>query len=146
MEIPRKKKCSICHRVFRPDPRVAKRQRACSAEACQAERRRQTQASWRARNPRYAAEDRLKRRVATAQAAARRELDATGEPIQCPPPRWVPPELRSISWQLAVDEIGLAAADFLAWTATTVLALAKDERRGGRLCSSVFSAHLDDSS
>ena len=66
----RKRPCRICHRWFRPDARAGDRQRACSAASCQAERRRQAVAAWRARHPDYDREDRLRRRLQKEAAPA----------------------------------------------------------------------------
>jgi hypothetical protein len=60
----RKRPCCICRHWFRPDPRVGVRQRACRKVECQAARRRQTQAAWRARNPDYFIARRIQERGA----------------------------------------------------------------------------------
>lgn len=59
----RKRPCRICGRWFLPDPRVGARQRACSEPQCQRERHRRACEEWRARNPDYDREDRLRRRL-----------------------------------------------------------------------------------
>lgn len=48
--MPEKKPCGICRRWFKPDPRAGKRQRVCSAAACQSERPRRNAAAWREQN------------------------------------------------------------------------------------------------
>ena len=44
-----KRPCCVCRRWFAPDPRVGKRQKACSRDECQRERHRQNCAQWRER-------------------------------------------------------------------------------------------------
>jgi len=73
----RKRPCCICRRWFRPDPRVGVRQRACRQAECQAARRRQTQASWRKRNPDYFIARRIQERGALRQPP---------EPLRLPAP------------------------------------------------------------
>ena len=53
----RKRPCSYCRCWFTPDPRVGKRQRACTKPSCQEVRRVETQARWRASHPEYAVPD-----------------------------------------------------------------------------------------
>lgn len=59
----RKRPCRICRRWFLPDARVGDRQRVCGDEECQRERHRRACEQWRARNPDYDREDRLRRRL-----------------------------------------------------------------------------------
>jgi hypothetical protein len=113
--------------MFRPDCRVKDRQRACGREACQRQRRRQTQASWRDRNPTYPSAYRLKKRAVTAHAAQEGALDARGDPVECPAPLRVPRVLRSIPWDFAQAEIGVATTDLLAVLAMLLLAVVKDQ-------------------
>ena len=49
----RRGRCTACKRLFTPDPRVAKRQRTCSKEACQRRRHAAAQADWILRHPGY---------------------------------------------------------------------------------------------
>ena len=130
MELPKKKRCRICRKKFRPDPRVGPRQQACSRKSCQQKRRAQTQASWRARNPAYPKAYQLKKRATLTQAASDGELDATGEPVRRPEPLAVPSPLESIPWDFAQDEIGVVATDLLALLGLLLLRLAKDQRKG----------------
>src|SRR3989338_1881046 len=44
------KLCPICRKPFTPDPRAAKHQRVCSAEACQKERKRRKWRRWATRH------------------------------------------------------------------------------------------------
>ena len=123
-----KKRCSVCRKMFRPDPRVGDRQYACGEERCQHQRRAETQASWRSRNPAYQSAYRLKRRSVTAAAAA---AEGGGEragepPVDPPPPLRLPPALRAFPWDLAEAEIGFAGADLLALLAMVVVRLVKD--------------------
>jgi hypothetical protein len=110
----RKKPCSICRKWFRPDPRPGARQRACSQAECQAARRRKNQVRWRAANPDYAADYRLRQRSA-----------------QQPPPEplRVPPPLNQLPWDLAKDEFGAQGADFLGVMSALLLRAAKDQFR-----------------
>ena len=49
----RRRRCSACQRLFTPDPRVAKCQRACSREECQKRRHAAARADWVLRHPGY---------------------------------------------------------------------------------------------
>ena len=110
-----KKPCSICHRWFRPDARVGKRQRACGRADCQAAHRRKTQAVWRARNPDYFLAHRLQKRSAEKQRL---------EPLRLPAP------LSRLPWDVAQDEFGVQGADFLGVMGKVVLRAAQSEFRG----------------
>jgi hypothetical protein len=114
MPAPRKRPCSICRRWFRPDPRVGARQRACGKPDCQAARRKKTQARWRAKNPDYAAGYRLQRRNSQERAP---------EPLRVPAP------LNRLPWDVAKDEIGGKATDFLGVMGTLLVRSAKDQIR-----------------
>lgn len=107
-----KRPCSICKRWFYPDPRVGGRQEACSAPACQAARRKKTQAKWRAANPDYATARRLNERQ-----AKRGEFAPTvaHTPAKKPPPALsrMPPPLDQLPWDDAQDQFGPQRADFL---------------------------------
>jgi hypothetical protein len=46
----RHKRCRFCHELFRPDPRLGARQRACGAPACQRQRHARNCRAWRRRN------------------------------------------------------------------------------------------------
>ena len=111
---PRKRPCSICRRWFRPDPRVGVRQRACGKPECQTARRKKTQAHWRAKNPDYAAGYRLQQRSAQERPA---------ESLRVPSP------LNRLPWDVAKDEFGGKAADFLAVMGTLLMRSAKDQMR-----------------
>lgn len=114
MDLPKKKRCCVCRKSFRPDSRVRDRQRACGRESCQRQRRRQTQARWRSRNPTYQRSYRLKQRAAVARSAQAGELDADGALVEPPEPVWVPPILQSIPWDVAQCEIGVVTTDLVA--------------------------------
>lgn len=45
----RRRKCLFCSELFVPDPRNASRQKACSRKECQCQRKRASQAAWRAK-------------------------------------------------------------------------------------------------
>ncbi len=113
--------------MFRPDPRVGDRQRACGKEHCQRRRRAQTQTSWRSRNPAYQASYRLQKRAADSVAAER------GEQASPPAPLRLPPDLTTFPWDVAETVLGFAGADLLAILAILLVRLVnevKDERLG----------------
>lgn len=110
----RKRPCVICRHWFRPDPRVGQRQHACGKPECQAARRKETQARWRARNPDYAAGYRLQRRSAQERPP---------EPLRVPAP------LNRLPWDFAKDEFGGKASDFLGLLGTLLVRSTKDQIR-----------------
>ena len=114
MRAPRKRPCSICSRWFRPDPRVGPRQRACGKPDCQAARRKRSQARWRTKNPDYAAGYRLQRR---------NSQERVPESLRVPAP------LNRLPWDVAKDEIGSKATDFLGVMGTLLVRSAKDQIR-----------------
>jgi hypothetical protein len=110
--------------MFRPDPRVGERQRACGDTHCQRQRRAQSQASWRFRNPSYQKSYRTQRRAACAEAAERDETEP-------PPPLRLPPELTAFPWDLAQATLGFTGAEILTLLAVLMVRLVnevKDER------------------
>lgn len=115
----RKRPCSICRRWFLPDVRVGPRQRACSSPECQAERRKKTQASWRAANPDYFA----------ARRIAERAEQAAQEPKTPPAPLRVPAPLDRLPWDVAQDEFGVQGADFLGLLGRVLVTAGQDQRR-----------------
>lgn len=129
MDLPKKKRCCVCRRLFRPDPRVKDRQRACGRAPCQRQRRAQTQARWRARNPDYGNSSRLTVRSLIAQAADRGEQDDSGEAIRRPAPLPVPSLLASMPWDFAQAELGVGGCDVLALLAVFLARLVKDQIR-----------------
>lgn len=50
------KQCLICGRFFVPDRRVGDRQKVCSREKCQKQRKKIAQFKWCRKNPRYFAD------------------------------------------------------------------------------------------
>ncbi len=115
-----KKPCCICRRWFRPDPRIGLRQRACRKPDCQIARRRKKQKKWRERHPDY--------------FIARRILDR-GKADRPPEPLRLPPPLSRLPWDIAQDEFGVKATDFIGVLGTLLL-------RGAQ---SQFEAYLTDS-
>ena len=112
-----KRPCCVCRRWFVPDRRVGRRQRACSASACQIGRRARTQASWRRRNPDYFIAHRVQRRRLKA-----------GEVQGGVPPLVLPPPLSQLPWDLAQEEFGVAGTDFLGHLGRVLLGAAQDQR------------------
>jgi hypothetical protein len=139
--VAKRRPCRICGGWFHPDPRVGSRQRACGKRACQKKRREKTQAAWRSENPEYFLRRRLQRRATAARAAEEavedpqllRALEAEGE-VRRPGPLRLPKVLARIPWDLAQDEIGVAATDFLAVTARLLVKVAQDQITGNSLC------------
>lgn len=122
----RKRPCSICRRWFLPDVRVGARQRACSSPECQAERRKKTQASWRAANPDYFAA----RRMAERAEPAAPERKTAPEPVRVPAP------LDRLPWDVAQDEFGVQGARFLGLFGRVLVAAGQDQRRAQGLDTS----------
>jgi len=77
-------------------------------------RRKKTQARWRAKNPDYAAGYRLQRRNSQERAP---------EPLRVPAP------LNRLPWDVAKDEIGGKATDFLGVMGAFLVRSAKDQIR-----------------
>jgi len=57
------KRCVVCGRRYRPDPRTARTQKACPRRSCRAECVRRKNASWLKRHPLYGKSRRLKIRA-----------------------------------------------------------------------------------
>lgn len=53
MSMQGRRRCEFCGDLFRPDPRVGSRQRACSRIECKGRRAAEAKAAWRAENPDY---------------------------------------------------------------------------------------------
>lgn len=53
MAAERRRRCEFCAVLFRPDPRVGKRQRACSKSDCQEARRVDARRGWQEQHPDY---------------------------------------------------------------------------------------------
>ncbi len=116
----RKRPCCTCRHWFRPDPRIGGRQRACRRAECQAARRRQTQASWRARNPDYFIARRIQERGALSQPP---------EPLRLPAP------LSRLPWDLAQDQFGVQGADFMGVMGALLVRATQDQFRAYRVSS-----------
>lgn len=84
----RSRPCSACRRWFTPDPRAGGRQTVCKREECGRERHRRACARWRAANPDYDREERLRQKVRPPVEAAAAQID----------------------WQAARDAVGLEVA------------------------------------
>ena len=65
----RRRRCEVCDELFTADPRVGKRQHACSAKACQRERHRRGCVRWRRREAPAVEADRFRRRLVPEEGA-----------------------------------------------------------------------------
>lgn len=117
----RKRPCSICRHWFRPDSRVGARQWACTKPECQKAPRKQTQASWRARNPDYFTGHRIQSRAAQGGSP----------PDRCS----LPAPLNQLPWDVAQDQFGAQGADFIRVLSRLLLSARQDQ----------FKAYLVDS-
>ena len=108
----RKRPCCICHRWFRPDPRIGSRQRACRKPDCQTARRKKKQKAWRERNPDYF----IGRRIQD-----RSQQDRPPEPLRLPPP------LSQLPWDIAQSQFGTQGADFIGVLGTLLLRTAQSQ-------------------
>jgi len=118
---------------------VGSRQRACGKTECQGSRHKKAHAAWLLQNPDYFLRRRLRQRADAARAVDEavedpRKLEGAAEDVRRPEPLWVPGVLRQIPWDLAQDEIGIPATDFLALTARVLLGVLKDEITGKSAC------------
>ena len=103
------------------------RQRACRKAECQAARRRQTQASWRKRNPDYFIARRIQERGSLSQPP---------EPLRLPAP------LSRLPWDIAQDQFGVKGADFMGVMGALLLQATQDQFRAYRLDSSAVAVTL----
>ena len=110
----KKRPCTICRQWFQPEPQVIARQRCCKNPVCRAALRKKTQASWRDRNPEYAATWRLDQRANQTKPT---------EPLRVPKP------LDQLPWNVAKDEFSPYCIDFIGVALTLILRAAKDEIR-----------------
>jgi hypothetical protein len=92
---------------------VGARQRACS-RACQAARKKTTQAAWTKDNPDYFVARRMKQRAAAERRPA---------PLRMPAP------LDRLPWDVAQDEFGVQQTDFLGHLGRVLLGVAQAERQ-----------------
>jgi hypothetical protein len=102
----RKKPCCICRCWFGPDPRIGSRQRACRKRDCQTARRRKKQKRWRERHPDY--------------FIAGRILDR-GKEERPPEPLRLSPPLNRLPWDIAQDDFGVKATDFIGVLSTLLV-------------------------
>jgi hypothetical protein len=47
------KRCPLCRKQFKPDPRIKDRQKVCSNAECQKRRKKEYQKKWKEKNPMY---------------------------------------------------------------------------------------------
>jgi len=114
MSIAAKRPCHICRRWFRPNVRIGDGQHTCSRPECQAARRKETQASWRNRNPDYFIGYRIQSRAAREGA----------------PQSHLPSALSKLPWDIAQAEFGAKGADFIGTMGRLLLGAAKDPIMG----------------
>jgi hypothetical protein len=131
-----KKPCCICHRWFRPNVRVGKRQRTCGRTECQQALKKKRLTIWRARNPDYFIARRIQERCGASHPP---------EPLRLPSP------LSNLPWDIAQDEFGVKGADFIGVISSVVLRAAKTQinrevidstRDPGRLPPSVAKTQI----
>ena len=91
------RRCRICKQTFWPHPRAGRRQRVCSAKACQDERHRRDCADWRRRNPDYDREERIRRKVHSEPEPKR---PGPARPLEQDP-------LRRLPWSAIEAVVGL---------------------------------------
>jgi len=58
-----KKRCVICHRWYKPNPRIGEDQLACDREECRSERKAEYDRAWRKKNPGYEAGRKVKQQA-----------------------------------------------------------------------------------
>ena len=116
MSIRRRKRCPFCRCLYRPDPRTAWRQWACSKAECQRRRRAETQRRWREKNR----SDRSARAYREAVSAAKAG-DSPRVPDKGP--------LARLPWVEAKDEIKPEVLVMLILLGRLLVSLPKDERR-----------------
>jgi hypothetical protein len=110
---------------------VGDRQHVCSADACQEERRRQTQARWRGGNPEYFAARRLAKlpgRDALADAPPS-QVTPAAQRSPVPEPSRVRPPLDRLPWDVAQDEFGAKGAEFIAIFGRLLVGVGQDEMK-----------------
>ena len=110
---PRKRPCSVCGQLFRPDPRVRGRQRTCLDPGCQQELHRQTCAAWHDRNPEWDRETRLRKTLLKDGPALAAGADPTGR----------------FNWERARDEMGGQPAAVIEELAKYLVGWVRDEIR-----------------
>ena len=121
MKRSRRKRCVVpdCRKLFHPDPRVGDGQVTCGLLPCQAWRRRERQALWRARNPDYDADRRLRLRHKQEEEALEslsrsQSSGEVGDSKLCIPdvPR-ARSSARRVPWRLIQEQFGTLLADVL---------------------------------
>lgn len=116
-----KKHCVICKKRFRPDPRVAKRQKCCGARACSRARHLATKAAAYERDKFDIADERLVRSLVRPEAVAPvvaadpadlTRVSATNSPSSptIAPDRVISGSYAQVSWQVVSSAIGRKSA------------------------------------
>ena len=114
-----KRPCAVCRRWFYPNARTRHRQKTCGLDECRREWRRRTQAHWRASNPSYAAEWRLR------SQAAKAEKNGEGVVIRAPPKG-----IERVPWDVVEEALGVSGTLLVALLVRLLLAAGKDQIRG----------------
>jgi hypothetical protein len=109
----RRRPCRICRQWFEPHARAGDRQGVCGRVACQRERHRRACASWRAQNPEYDREERLRQKLQRGEDGVRDKLVADPLPVR-------------IDLRAARDAVGLEVFVFIEETAKVLVGWARD--------------------
>lgn len=113
----KRKRCPFCRCLFAPDGRVAHRQRACTKDECQAERRRDSRRRWREKHPEDGPARRCREALASVKASKKRP----------PVPRAPPRAMAQFPWEEVRDEITPEALVIAGFFVRLVLGATRDE-------------------
>jgi hypothetical protein len=102
-----------------PDPRVGDRQTTCSSPSCQKARRARTQSRWRANNPSYQAEYRLREQAAKLESGEREAEQLRGPPAA----------MSRVPWTFGKDAMGSQGVVFMAFLLRLFMRSGKDQTR-----------------
>lgn len=106
-----KRPCGVCRGWFEVNARAGKRQQVCGRVECQSERHRRCCARWRAHNPDYDRERRLRERLLRERGP--------GEALSRDP-------TAQVVWSAARDAVGMEAAVIVEETAKVLWDWARD--------------------
>lgn len=114
----KRRRCPFCKRLYWPNPHVAQRQWSCTAEACQTQRRAETQRRFRAKHPAEATGRRYRLAVARAKDGDLPSL-----------PRAPPAAMARFPWSELKDECGAQGLITVALLVRLLVGCAKDVSR-----------------